>query len=85
MYIDAQTLFIIIVVGVMAVGLGVVVGGSDVLTYMLFGTVGAFLGNYVFAVLDMPLLTVGPLAARIIVSAIGAIVLVAIARLILRS
>jgi uncharacterized membrane protein YeaQ/YmgE (transglycosylase-associated protein family) len=85
MHLDGQTFLIIVVVGVIAGGLGVVVGGSDLLTYLLFGTVGAFLGDYVFAALNTPLLFVGLLGTQIFVTAIGAIVLVTIARLILRS
>jgi uncharacterized membrane protein YeaQ/YmgE (transglycosylase-associated protein family) len=85
MDIDAQTLLIVIIVGVVAGWVGVLsTGGTGVISQLLAGMTGAFCGNYVFSNLDIRLPYADPLIAQVVVATIGAIILVNIARAILR-
>jgi uncharacterized membrane protein YeaQ/YmgE (transglycosylase-associated protein family) len=86
MTLDAQTVVIILVVGLIAGWLAsFVVGGYGAVRYVVTGLLGAIVGTYLFAALSIRMPIADPLAAQIVVAAIGAIVLVLLARLVLRT
>lgn len=86
MKLDAQTVVIILVVGMVAGWLAsFVVGGSGAVRYLVTGLLGAIVGSYLFAALNIRMPISDPLVAQVVVAAIGAIVLVLLARLIVRT
>jgi uncharacterized membrane protein YeaQ/YmgE (transglycosylase-associated protein family) len=86
MTLDAQTVVIILVVGLVAGWLAsFVVGGHGAARYLVTGLLGAIVGSYLFAALNIRMPISDPLVAQIVVAAIGAIVLVLLARLIVRA
>jgi len=86
MNLDAQTVVIILVVGLIAGWLAsFVVGGAGVVRYLVTGVLGAIVGSYLFAALNIRMPISDPFVAQIVVAAIGAIVLVLLARLIFRT
>ena len=86
MPVDAQTVVIILVVGLVAGWLAsFVVGGYGAVRYLVTGVLGAIVGSYLFAALNIRMPIGDPLVARIVIAAIGAIVLVLVARLIVRT
>jgi uncharacterized membrane protein YeaQ/YmgE (transglycosylase-associated protein family) len=86
MTLDAQTVVIILVVGLISGWLAsFVVGGYGAVRYLVTGLLGAIVGSYLFAALNVRLPIGDPLVAQIVVAAIGAIVLVLLARLIVRT
>ena len=86
MTLDAQSVVIILVVGLIAGWLAsFVVGGYGAARYLLTGLLGAIVGSYLFAVMNIRIPIADPLIAQIVVAAIGAIVLVLLARLIVRA
>jgi uncharacterized membrane protein YeaQ/YmgE (transglycosylase-associated protein family) len=86
MALDAQTIIIILVVGLLAGWLAsFVVGGYGAVRYLVTGILGAIVGSYLFAALNIRMPIGDPLVAQIVVAAIGAIVLVLLARLIVRA
>jgi uncharacterized membrane protein YeaQ/YmgE (transglycosylase-associated protein family) len=83
---DAQNVVIILVVGLVAGWLAsFVVGGYGAVRYLVTGLLGAIVGSYLFSALNMRMPIGDPLVAQIVVAAIGAIVLVLLARLIMRT
>jgi len=86
MTVDAQSIVIILVVGLVAGWLAsFVVGGYGVVRYLVTGVLGAIVGTYLFAALNIRMPIGDPLVAQIVVAAIGAIVLVLVARLVVRT
>jgi uncharacterized membrane protein YeaQ/YmgE (transglycosylase-associated protein family) len=86
MTIDAQTILIILVVGLIAGWLAsFVVGGAGAVRYLVMGLLGAIVGSYLFAALNIRMPFGDPFISQVVVAAIGAIVLVLIARLIARA
>jgi uncharacterized membrane protein YeaQ/YmgE (transglycosylase-associated protein family) len=86
MTLDAQTVVIILVVGLISGWLAsFVVGGYGAVRYLVTGLLGAIVGSYLFAALNLRLPIGDPLIAQIVVAAIGAIVLVLLARLVVRT
>jgi uncharacterized membrane protein YeaQ/YmgE (transglycosylase-associated protein family) len=86
MTLDAQTVVIVLVVGLVAGWLAsFVVGGYGGLRHLVTGLLGAIVGSYLFAALNIRLPIGDPLITQIVVAAIGAIVLVLLARLIVRT
>ena len=86
MTLDAQTVIVILVVGLVAGWLAsFIVGGYGVVRYLVTGILGAIVGSYLFAALNIRMPIGDPIIAQIVVAAIGAIVLVLLARLILRT
>jgi uncharacterized membrane protein YeaQ/YmgE (transglycosylase-associated protein family) len=61
------------------------VGGYGAVRYLVTGILGAIVGSYVFAVLNIRMPIGDPVVAQIVVAAIGAIVLVLVARLVVRT
>jgi len=59
-----------------------IVGGDGLLTYLLSGVIGSFVGGYLFSVLKIRLPFSNIWLSQIITSTVGAIVVVLIARLI---
>jgi uncharacterized membrane protein YeaQ/YmgE (transglycosylase-associated protein family) len=77
---------IILVVGLVAGWLAsFVVGGYGAVRYVVTGLLGAIVGSYLFAALNMRMPISDPFIAQIVVAAIGAIVLVFLARLVIRT
>lgn len=86
MTLDAQTLAIILVVGLVAGWLAsFVVGGHGAARYLVTGLLGAIVGSYLFAAFNIRMPIGDPLVAQIVIAAIGAVVLVLLARLIVRT
>jgi uncharacterized membrane protein YeaQ/YmgE (transglycosylase-associated protein family) len=86
MTLDAQTLVIILVVGLVAGWLAsFVVGGHGTARYLVTGLLGAIVGSYLFSAFNIRMPIGDPLVAQIVIAAIGAIVLVLLARLIVRA
>jgi uncharacterized membrane protein YeaQ/YmgE (transglycosylase-associated protein family) len=86
MRVDAQAIVVILVVGLVAGWLAsFVVGGYGLVRYLVTGILGAVVGSYLFAALNIRMPIGDPLVAQIVVAAIGAIVLVLLARLIVRT
>jgi uncharacterized membrane protein YeaQ/YmgE (transglycosylase-associated protein family) len=86
MTLDAQTVVIIFAVGLIAGWLAsFVVGGHGLVRYLVTGLLGAIVGTYLFSAFNVRMPIGDPLIAQIVVAAIGAIVLVLIARLVVRT
>jgi uncharacterized membrane protein YeaQ/YmgE (transglycosylase-associated protein family) len=85
MNMNAQQLIIFAVVGIVAGWLAsLVVGGpSGLLAYLVTGIIGAFVGGWVFSAAGWKLNLGNDLVESIVTSAIGAIIVVILARIIL--
>src|ERR1700742_1818224 len=59
-----------------------IVGGSGLLTYLLSGVIGAFVGGYVLSALKISLPIKNTWLSQIVTATIGAIIVVIVARLI---
>ena len=59
-----------------------VVGGSGLLTYLLSGVIGAFVGGYLFTALKINLPIRNIWLSQIVTATVGAIIVVIVARLI---
>ncbi|WP_291305230.1 MULTISPECIES: GlsB/YeaQ/YmgE family stress response membrane protein [unclassified Devosia] len=59
-----------------------IVGGDGLLTYLLSGVIGSFVGGYLFSLLKIRLPVSNIWLSQIITSTVGAIIVVLIARLI---
>jgi uncharacterized membrane protein YeaQ/YmgE (transglycosylase-associated protein family) len=82
---DAQRLIIMGVIGIVAGWLGsLVVGGvkGGLIGLLVAGLIGGFVGGFLFNALGLRL-TGNPLADNIIQSAVGAIIVIVLARLLL--
>ena len=83
MNMNTQQIVIIVVIGIVAGWLAsLVVGGGGILRYLITGILGAFVGGWLFSTAGWKLNLGSEIADQIVVSAIGAIVLVLLARLI---
>jgi len=80
---DAKALVVFLVIGLVA-GLlaSIVVGGGGLLYYLVIGVIGSFVGGLLFSTLKINIATGNPIVNQIITAAIGAIVVVLLARLI---
>ena len=82
---DSQTrdLIVFALIGIVAGFLAsLVVGGDGLVRYLITGIIGAFVGGYLFRALGINLGIENPLVSQIITAAVGAIVVVLLARLI---
>ncbi len=80
---DSRSLVIFLVIGLVAGFLAsLVVGGGGLLTYLISGVIGAFVGGWLFSALKINLNLGSPIVSQILTSTVGAIVVVVIARLI---
>lgn len=83
MNMNAQQLIIMAIVGIVAGWLAsLVVGGSGLIRYLITGIVGAFIGGWLFNVAGWKLNLGNEIAEQIVTAAVGAIILVLLARLI---
>ena len=80
---DARSLLIFLGIGLLAGFLAsLIVGGSGLITYLVSGVIGSFVGGYLFSALNINLGIRNELVRQIITSTVGAIVVVLLARLI---
>jgi uncharacterized membrane protein YeaQ/YmgE (transglycosylase-associated protein family) len=80
---QTRDLVIFALIGIVAGFLAsLVVGGDGLVRYLITGVIGAFVGGYLFRALDINLGIGNPLISQIVTAAIGAIVVVLLARLI---
>ncbi|MES0808972.1 GlsB/YeaQ/YmgE family stress response membrane protein [Roseibium sp. SCPC15] len=79
---DAKSILIWIAIGILAGWLAsIVVGGGGLIRYLITGLIGAFVGGFIFKVAGINLNLGNAYVNEIVVAAIGAIVVVLIARL----
>ncbi|WP_299812933.1 GlsB/YeaQ/YmgE family stress response membrane protein [uncultured Roseibium sp.] len=79
---DVKSILIWIVIGILAGWLAsVVVGGGGLVRYLITGLIGAFVGGFLFRIAGINLNLGNAYVTEIVVAAIGAIVVVLIARL----
>jgi uncharacterized membrane protein YeaQ/YmgE (transglycosylase-associated protein family) len=82
---DGQTrdLIVFAVVGIIAGFLAsLVVGGDGLIRYLITGIIGAFVGGYLFRALGINLGIGNAFLSEVVTAAVGAIVIVILARLI---
>ncbi|GGB45039.1 hypothetical protein GCM10011316_16310 [Roseibium aquae] len=80
---DVKAILIWVVIGIVAGWLAsVVVGGGGLIRYLITGLIGAFVGGFLFKLAGININLGHPLVNEIVVAAIGAIVVVLLARLI---
>jgi uncharacterized membrane protein YeaQ/YmgE (transglycosylase-associated protein family) len=84
MKVDAQSLVVMIVIGIIAGWLAslVVGGGGGLIRYAIMGIIGAFVGSFALNAAGVNLGIKNPLASQIVTSAIGAIIVALLARFI---
>ena len=82
---DSQTrdLIVFAVIGIIAGFLAsLVVGGDGLIRYLITGIIGAFVGGYLFRALGINLGIGSAFLSEVVTAAVGAIVIVLLARLI---
>ncbi len=80
---NTQQLIIIAVIGIIAGWLAsLVVGGGGLLRYLITGVIGAFVGGFLFNALGVKLRIGNAFVEQIVMAAVGAIVVVLLARMI---
>lgn len=80
---NLKDLLVIAIIGIIAGFLAsIIVGGGGIVQYLVSGLLGAFVGTYLLNALGVNLGIANPLLSKIVTSAIGAIVVVILARLI---
>jgi len=84
MNVDAQKLIIWAIIGIVAGWLAsmVVGGGGGMLRYLITGLIGAFVGGFVFQMAGWRLNLGNEWLEQIVIAAIGAIIVVIIARIV---
>ena len=79
----AKALLVMAGIGIVAGFLAsIIVGGGGLVTYLITGVLGAFVGGFVFKSIGIKLSVGNPLISQIITSTIGAIIVIIVARLI---
>jgi uncharacterized membrane protein YeaQ/YmgE (transglycosylase-associated protein family) len=79
---DAQTVLIVGVVGVIAGWAAVVVTGSDVTRYLAAGIVGAFIGKVFLLTVHLGLPIDNAIAVQVASAAAGALIMIALTRMV---
>ena len=80
---DARNIAIAVLIGLIAGWLAsFIVGGGGVVQYLLSGVIGSFVGSYLLGRFDISLGIQNEIVRDIVTAAIGAIVVVILARLI---
>ena len=80
---NTRAILIFIGIGILAGFLAsLIVGGGGLITYLISGVIGSFVGGYLFSVLKIDLGIKHDLARQIVTSTVGAIIVVLLARLI---
>lgn len=81
--VDTRAVLVFLGIGLLAGFLAsLIVGGGGLLTYLISGVIGSFVGGYLFSALNINLGIRNAIVSQIITSTVGAIVVVVIARLI---
>lgn len=79
---NAKSILVWCVIGLLAGWLAsFIVGGGGVIRYVLTGLIGAFVGGFLVKAVGIKINLGHPLADEVVVAAIGAIVVVLIARI----
>lgn len=82
---ELQSILISAIIGIVAGWLAsFIVGGGGLVAYLVSGVIGSFVGPWVLSALKINLGIANPLISQIVTSAIGAIIVVLVARLIIR-
>lgn len=80
---DTRAVLIFLAIGLLAGFLAsLVVGGGGLITYLLSGIVGSFVGGFLFSALKINLGIRNAFLSQVVTSTIGAIIVVLLARLI---
>ena len=80
---NTRAIIIFVVIGLIAGWLASwIVGGGGLLTYLVSGVLGAFVGGYLFTALKINLPIKNVWLSQIVTSTVGAIIVVVVARLI---
>lgn len=80
---NTQQIILVVVIGIVAGWLAsLVVGGGGLLRYLVTGVIGAFVGGFLFNALGVKLKIGNAIAEQIVMAAVGAIVVVLLARMI---
>ncbi len=80
---NTRAIVIFLVIGLIAGWLASwVVGGGGLLTYLISGVIGAFVGGYLFSALKVNLPIRNAWLSQIVTATVGAIIVVIVARLI---
>lgn len=79
---DTRSILIFLGIGLLAGFLAsLIVGGSGLITYLISGVIGSFVGGYLFSALNIKLPIRNALVSQIITSTVGAIIVLLVARL----
>ena len=80
---NTRSIIIFLVIGLIAGWLASwIVGGGGLLTYLISGVLGAFVGGYLFSALKINLPIRNVWVSQIITATVGAIIVLIVARLI---
>lgn len=80
---DAKALLVMAGIGIVAGFLAsIFVGGGGLITYLITGLLGSFVGGFVFNTLGIKMSVGNPLISQIITSTVGAIIVIVVARMI---
>ena len=80
---DSRSLLIFLGIGLLAGFLaGLIVGGGNILLYLVWGVIGSFFGGFIFTQFNINLGIKNPIVQQIVTSTVGAIIVVLVARLI---
>ena len=84
MDIETRTLAIFVLIGLVAGFIASLVmgGGGGILRYLVTGLIGAFVGGYLFDVLNIDLGIRNRIVSQILTASVGAIIVIILARLI---
>jgi uncharacterized membrane protein YeaQ/YmgE (transglycosylase-associated protein family) len=84
MNIETRALLIFVFIGLVAGFIASLLlgGGGGILRYLITGLIGAFVGGYLFDVLDIDLGIRNRLVSQIVTASVGAIIVVILARFI---
>jgi uncharacterized membrane protein YeaQ/YmgE (transglycosylase-associated protein family) len=80
---DVQRIVIMVLIGLVAGWLAsLVMGGGGLIRHIITGLIGAVVGSLIFGALGLSLGIGNPIIAQIIVATVGAIVVIAVARVV---
>ena len=83
MNVNTQQLIVMAIIGIVAGFLAsLVVGGGGLLRYLITGVLGAFVGGWLFNAAGWKLNLGSEIVEQVVISAVGAIILVLLARVI---
>ena len=82
MNLDAQTILIVFIVGLVAGWSAVVVTGANLARYLAAGFVGAFLGKMFLVTVHLGLSIDNALAVQVVSAAVGAFTMIALTRMV---